>query len=181
MPALLLNPKRNIRKDACLLLSNVAAGTLAQIRAIVKNPRIVQRVVASINDGDWEVCKEAVWVAYNIATRGKFVHSQAIVHFDGIEALCNLLHVADTKILTLVLDTLEHLLKVGKRQGRAWDCLVHDAGGVDKLKDLRQHESDAIFQKAVAIIKEYFNGDAEDETENLAPSSQGNKYLCFWR
>ena len=129
---------------------------------MVKIPQIIARVVASIKDAEWEVRKEAVWVAYNITTGGNDCHVQALVHFGGIEALCSMLHVADTKILTLVLDTLEHLLKVGKRQEWPWDCHVHDAGGVVKLEDLQQHESDAIFQKAVAIIKEYFNGDAED-------------------
>ena len=175
IPKLLANPKRNIRKDAYWLLSNIAAGTRKQIHVLVSKPQIVVQIVTAMKNSEWEVRKEAIWVAYNITTGGNDHHVQALVHFGAIEALCSMLHVPDTKVLILVLDTLENILKVGERQGKAFDCLVDEADGIDKLEDLQKHESDAIFQKAVAIIEKYFQGE-EVENENLAPVSHGNAF-----
>lgn len=49
--------------------------------------------------------------------------------------------------------------------------LIDEAGGVDKLETLQDHENQEIYERAVRIIEKYFGADEDaSESENLAPA-----------
>jgi importin subunit alpha-1 len=174
---LLLSSSKNIKKDACWMLSNIAAGKISQIHAVCKKPIILAPLVAAIKSSEWEIRKEAIWAANNIAAGGNDSHVVSIVFFGAIEGLCENLGGPDTDIILTVLNTLENILKVGERQGKAYDCLVDEAGGVEKIENLQQHRCDAIYMKSRLIIEKYFHGEEPDIVdENIAPPSNGNSY-----
>jgi len=173
----LLQSTKSIRKDTCWMLSNIAAGNVSQIHEVCKKAVILSPLVTAIRSSEWEIRKEAIWAAYNIAAGGNDGHVVSIVFFGAIENLCENLCGSDTEIIMAVLNTLDNILKVGKRQGKAYECLVEEAGGVDKIEELQQHRSDAIYVKARSILEQYFQSEEADIVdENIAPSSIGGSY-----
>ncbi|CAG8468660.1 4923_t:CDS:2 [Racocetra fulgida] len=54
-----------LRRDACLAVSNVAAGTYKQVNAVLTEPNLIESIVALLWDSDMKVVKEACWVLSN--------------------------------------------------------------------------------------------------------------------
>jgi len=176
-PALLSTPgqRKVVKKETCWLLSNIAAGTHQQINAIFKERTVMSTVVNLIQRGEWEVRKEATWVLSNIATGGCDEHVMGIVEYGAIKALCSILEVADSKIVLVALDALAAILKVGTKNGSNYAVLVDEAGGIEMIENLQEHENEKIYLKAVDILEEYFHGEGQED-ENLAPSDNGNAF-----
>mmetsp|Transcript_45341 Transcript_45341/g.66779 ORF Transcript_45341/g.66779 Transcript_45341/m.66779 type:complete len:563 (+) Transcript_45341:167-1855(+) len=172
---LLAHSKRNIRKETCWLISNIAAGTKDQIGSLISMPRELSVVVSLIQTAEWEVRKEALWVVSNIATGGSDIQIQLIVELGAIEALCEMLTVADAQIVMVSLEAIENILKLGEKLMKAYDQLVDESDGLTKIEGLQEHENDDIYKKAVEIIERFY-GDDEMENENLAPTADGNSF-----
>jgi Karyopherin (importin) alpha len=172
---LLAHNKRNIRKETCWLLSNIAAGDHSQITGITRNPRLLRAVLNHVNNSEWEVRKEATWVASNIATGGNDMHVHSLVELGGIDALCSVIDVADPKILLVVLEAIDNILRVGQKCGRDYVGFVDECDGLDKIENLQEHVNNDIYEKAVHIIETYYGVD-EEEDENLAPTIHGDTF-----
>lgn len=171
----LLKSTYSIKLDACWMLSNIAAGNVSQIHEVCKKEVILGPLVAAISSSVWGIRKEAIWAANNIAAGGNDSHVVSIVYFDAVEKLCDNLCGSDTEVIMAVLNTLDNILKVGKRQGKAYECLVAQAGGVEKIEGLQEYRCDDIYLKARSIIEKYFQKeDADAVDENIAPSSNGD-------
>ena len=174
MPVLLQSPKRAIRKEACWVLSNVAAGTQAQIQTVFKAG------LSHVNDlalnSEWEVRKEAIWVLSNIATGGSPTQVMGVVEVGAIDALCSILNIDDAKMLLTALDAIEQILKVGAENNKDYCSFVDECDGLEALEDLQEHVSEDVYEKAINIIETYFGVDDGMEDENLAPSSDGNMF-----
>lgn len=177
MSNLLTFKKRGVRKEACWLLSNIAAGTTDQISQLVRNPKIMQLVVDTVRDAEWDVRKEATWVVSNIATGGKEEHIHFLVELGAIESLCSVLDVADARITMVVLEAIENILKIGKQSSRDYIGFVDECDGLDKIETLQEHENNEIYTKVVSIIETYFGVDEnENEDENVLPAIEGNTF-----
>ena len=174
---LLSHTKKNIRKETCWLLSNIAAGTLDQLHQLVNTPRLLPRVLEQLSaSSEWDVRKEACWVVSNLASVGQSdaIH-QKLVEYGVIAPLCELLETADVKILTVAMEALECILKMGGESNLLrYTQLVDEAGGIDNLEKLQEHENVTVYNKAVQIIEAYFGGDEEGESENIAPQVLDN-------
>ena len=176
---LLNNPKKSIRKEAHWLLSNIAAGTKAQIGDIVKYPNDLKSVVQSAINAEWDVRKEAIWVISNMCTGGTDEHIQILVSLEAIDALCSVLTLSDAKITMVAMEAIENILKVGERLGsvgEAYPRYLDEACGIEKLEELQAHENEEIYQKALHIIDSYLGGE-EIEDENLVPQTDGNQFV----
>ncbi|CAN0402636.1 unnamed protein product, partial [Hapterophycus canaliculatus] len=68
LETLLHHSKKNIRKEACWTLSNIAAGTPAQLASMCDSPGVLARVIEVLSSDAWEVQKEANFVVSNVAT-----------------------------------------------------------------------------------------------------------------
>jgi len=173
---LLNHPKKNIRKEFCWLLSNIAAGSPSQIHYLLSFPRVLSTVISLIRNGEWEVRKEANWVICNIATGGSDADIQGLVDLGAIDAICSLLDVADSKITLVILDAIDNILKVGERLGKDYIAFVDECDGLEKIEDLQQHQNIAVYDKAIEVIEKYF-GVCEDEgDENVMPSIIGDQF-----
>lgn len=173
--ALLSHSKRNIRKETCWLISNIAAGNQSQISQLVSNQRVLSGVINHVQGAEWEVRKEATWVLSNIATGGADGHVHALVELGGIDALCTVIDVADPKILLVVLDAIESILRVGRNCGRDYNGFVDECDGLDKIENLQSHDNESVYEKSIHIIENYF-GVEEGEDENLVPTITGNTF-----
>jgi importin subunit alpha-2 len=87
VPKLLVHAKKGVRKEACWLLSNVAAGSSAQIETLVKNESLLKQVAEMAVTSDWEVRKECAWTVSNILTMGKTDQAVAMTGMGGLRAV----------------------------------------------------------------------------------------------
>ena len=178
---LLLNhKKKSIRKEAHWLLSNIAAGTNEQVTQLFQrgNIKLIETVIQSATDAQWDIRKEAIWVLSNICTGGLTDHVQMLVQLDVFVPLCSVLTLSDSKITMIAMDAIESILKVGKQLGlESYSRFLDEADGIDKLEELQQHDSDQVYEKALKIIDTYLSVAEEIEDENLVPQINGNQFV----
>ena len=176
MLSLFHHPKRTIRKEACWVASNIAAGTHQQIGALIKTKGLMHRLTEMAETAEWETRKEAVWVLSNIATGGKDTQVMAMIEVGAIEALCSILDVNDAKMLMVALDAVDHILKLGMKLNKEYASFVDECSGLTLIEALQEHECEDIYDKAVFIIETYFGAEDEVEDENLAPQVEGGTF-----
>eukprot|EP01037_Dinobryon_pediforme_P016663 gene16663-16843_t len=169
---LLSHPKKNIRKETCWMLSNIAAGTLTQLNQLFTVPNLLSLVLAQLSaKSEWDVRKEATWVISNALTAGQKQHVSHLVELGVVGPLCELLDVGEGRVLLIAMEALECVLKsMGSIPGSNITTLIDEAGGVDKLENLQEHENQEVYERAVRIIEKYFGTEDENESENLAPA-----------
>lgn len=91
-----------------------------------------------------------------------------VVKMGCIQNLCDLFELhQDSKILNVGLDALEAILTVGARVNSVTDyvSLVEEAGGVEKIEGLQEHQNEEIYSKAVSILENFFGAEEEYEEE----------------
>lgn len=176
--ALLSHAKKNIRKEACWTVSNVTAGTSDQIQLII-NHQVVPKLVELLHTAEFEIQKEAAWAVSNATSGGTADQILYLVQQGSIAALCNLLTAQDSKIITVVLEGLENILKVAaQRPGAINEHVIRmfsECGGLEKIEALQSHSNQSIYQRALKILTNYFGGEEEDDSA-VAPSSDGHVF-----
>ena len=67
----LLSPhhSRSVKKEACWTLSNITAGSVGQIQAVI-DAAIFPPLIANLASADFVVKREAVWVVANAVSGG---------------------------------------------------------------------------------------------------------------
>ena len=109
---------------------------------------------------------------------GRYLVSQGC-----IKPLCDLLICPDPRIVTVCLEGLENILKVGeaeKNMGNAdanlFAQLIDYAEGIDKIENLQSHDNNEIYEKAVKILETYW---VEDDEEPLPPGDAAPSSFNF--
>lgn len=96
-----------------------------------------------------------------------------------IKPLCDLLVCPDARIVTVCLEGLENILRVGEAEkslGATGDVnlyaqMIDDAEGLEKIENLQSHDNNEIYEKAVKILETYWL-EEEDETLPSGDASQ---------
>jgi len=159
---LLQHPKKALRKEACWLISNVAAGSKAQISMLLDEPRLIPEVLQHLAWGQWEVREEAAWAISNLCMSKD--HVVQAVQMGAIRPLCEVLTASDPSLVLVVLNALESILQVSEDQGLDYDERIEDCEGLDKLEELQGHKNEDIYIKAVQILERYYPAnDGEDD------------------
>lgn len=91
-----------------------------------------------------------------------------------IKPLCDLLVCPDPRIVTVCLEGLENILKVGEAEmnmGQTGDVnlyaqLVEDVEGLEKIENLQSHDNHEIYEKVVKILEAYW---IEEDDETMPP------------
>ena len=151
---LLGSPKKGIRKEACWTISNITAGNRDQIQAVI-DANVVPPLVNLLANAEFDIKKEAAWAVSNATSGGTPDQIKFLVQQGCIPPLCELLGVQDYKIVNVALEGLENILKVGLADSQAsgqpnfMAQVIAEVDGLTKIEGLQQHETEAIYNKAV--------------------------------
>lgn len=183
--ALLSSPKKGIRKEACWTISNITAGNKEQIQAVI-DANIIPPLVQLLSNSEFDIRKEAAWAVSNATSGGNPDQLKFLVTQGCVRPLCDLLTVNDTKIVSIALEGLENILKVGEAEAKETGShnlmatFVAEAEGLNKIEELQQHENNDIYDKSVKILETYFGVEDEEEMAGLAPEvSEGGAQFDF--
>lgn len=100
-----------------------------------------------------------------------------LVNQNCIKPLCDLLVCPDPRIVTVCLEGLENILKVGEAEkGNTGDVnyfaqLVDEAEGLEKIENLQSHDNNEIYEKAVKILETYWL----EEDDETVPAGDGTQ------
>mmetsp|Transcript_95410 Transcript_95410/g.199619 ORF Transcript_95410/g.199619 Transcript_95410/m.199619 type:complete len:545 (+) Transcript_95410:136-1770(+) len=165
---LLTHTKKSIRKESCWTISNITAGTKAQIQEVI-NANLIPLVLELLQTADFDIKREAAWVFSNATAGGSPAQIEYLVEKGCIPPLCDLLGVQDSKMITVALDTLANILKVGKAQQQENGLpenpivrLIEEAGGMSRIEALQEDTSEEIYQKAWNLLEKYFPLEEDD-------------------
>ncbi|PON88193.1 Importin subunit alpha [Trema orientale] len=172
------NHKKSIKKEACWTISNITAGNREQIQAVIE-AGLIGPLVNLLQHAEFDIKKEAAWAISNATSGGTHDQIKYLVSQQCIKPLCDLLVCPDPRIVTVCLEGLENILKVGeweKNQGTSGEVnlyaqMIDDAEGLEKIENLQSHDNTEIYEKAVKILENYWL-EEDDETLPSGDASQ---------
>ncbi|KAK1385089.1 Importin subunit alpha [Heracleum sosnowskyi] len=162
--------KKSIKKEACWTISNITAGNKEQIQAVIESG-ITAPLIQLLENAEFEIKKEAAWAVSNATSGGTNEQIKFLVSQGCIKPLCDLLICPDARIITVCLEGLENILKVGEAEknfGITGDVnlyaqLIDEADGLEKIEKLQSHDNTEIYEKVVKILETYWLEDEDDE------------------
>ncbi|KAF5745900.1 Importin alpha ALPHA AIMP ALPHA isoform 1 [Tripterygium wilfordii] len=177
------NHKKSIKKEACWTISNITAGNVNQIQAVIE-AGIIAPLVQLLQNAEFEIKKEAAWAISNATSGGTHEQIMFLVTQGCIKPLCDLLICPDVRIISVCLEGLENILKVGEAEkslGKTGDVnlyaqMIDDAEGLDKIESLQNHDNNDIYEKTVKILETYW---LEEEDEPLPPGDAAQPAFHF--
>jgi hypothetical protein len=152
--------KKSIKKEACWTISNITAGNTDQIQAIVES-NIIPPLIYLLAHAEFDIKKEAAWAIRNATHGGTHQQIKYLVDQGCVKPLCDLIVCSDAHIVTVALEGLETILKVGevdKVDGapNQYAQYIYEADGLEKIENLQNHNNNDIYDKAMKILEEYF-------------------------
>lgn len=193
LPNSLKSPKMQVRKEACWALSNITAGSAAQVELVLGSSCLLAVVIEKLGTDEYEVKKEAAWVLANVLNGFKTDPSErtaaratALVQLGCLRPMCDMLEVNDAAMQKLMLEAVTHLLSAGEFIGRSkgsnftnpFIVPFDEAEGIDQLEKLQEHTNQEIYDLAVETLDTYFQQDDEDD-ENLLPNTAADGGFSF--
>ncbi len=166
---LVTHSNREIQKEACWTLSNIAAGTVDQIQAVIDSGAITP-LVKLVRDKmtDQEVRSEACWVVLNATSCGSDSQIEILVD-EGCVAVLGVL-LSEASMVMMALEGLERVLQVEEtreviRREQIENGEIEDdeetrtptlvtSGLIEKARE--SHNSSAVTKKADRIWKQHF-------------------------
>ncbi|KAL8245032.1 hypothetical protein R6Q59_011290 [Mikania micrantha] len=164
------NHKKSIKKEACWTISNITAGNKEQIQSVI-NAGLIAPLVNLLQNAEFDIKKEAAWAISNATSGGSNEQIKYLVSQGCIKPLCDLLVCPDPRIITVSLEGLENILKVGEaeknlgntREINFYAQMIDDAEGLEKIENLQSHDNNEIYEKAVKILETYWLEEDEEE------------------
>ena len=162
--------KKSIKKEACWTISNITAGNKDQVQAVI-DANIVPPLIQLLASAEFDIKKEVAWALNNATSSGTHPQIRYLVSQGCIKPMCDLLTCSDTRIVALVLDTLENFLKVGAcdrdESGGSvnhYATFVEESEGLEKIKLLKNHRNSDVNEKAVKVLETFFAGQDPDKS-----------------
>lgn len=177
------NYKKSIKKEACWTISNITAGNKEQIQAVIE-ANIIGPMVQLLQTAEFDIKKEAAWAISNATSGGSHEQIKFLVSQGCVKPLCDLLICPDPRIVTVCLEGLENILKVGeaeKNLGNTGDVnvyaqMVEDVEGLEKIESLQSHDNNEIYEKAVKILEAYW---LEEDDDTMPPGDASQPDMQF--
>lgn len=196
---LVTHSNREIQKEACWTLSNIAAGTVDQINAVIESGAIKPLVKLVQNKTtDQEVRSEACWVVLNATSCGSDAQIEILVDEGCVSVLGVLL--SEASMVMMALEGLERVLQVEEtremvRREQIGNGEIEDDDGtrtptlvsatlIEKARE--SHHSSAVTKRADRIWKHHFvscalckNSFSKHRTSDASFCEECKCYVCF--
>ncbi|XP_062120281.1 importin subunit alpha-4-like isoform X3 [Humulus lupulus] len=178
---LLMNPSLTVLVPALRTVGNIVTGDDSQTQAVIE-ANIIHPLVHLLQHSEFDIKKEAAWAISNATSGGSHEQIQFLVSQGCIGPLCDLLNCPDARIVTVCLEGLENILKVGeadKEMGlnggvNIYGQVIDECEGLDKIENLHNHDNHEIYEKAVKILEIYW-AEEEDEEQNIQDNGDGTQ------
>lgn len=171
---LMKGDNKKLRKEACWGLSNIAAGNRTQIQAILDHAPLMEILIYNALNAEYAIQLETIYVLCNAINGGTHEQIQKLVGMGIIDVLSQHLDFEDERALSTILQAVDHILDAGlkdmKVPERYYADLFEQHGGLDKLEDLYNHNSNDIYKFSHTVIKKYW----PIVDENTTPSINTN-------
>ncbi|KAF2308290.1 hypothetical protein GH714_039908 [Hevea brasiliensis] len=172
------HPSPSVLVPALRTVGNIVTGDDIQTQAVIE-AGLIGPLVNLVQNAEFDIKKEAAWAISNATSGGTHDQIKYLVSQGCIKPLCDLLVCPDPRIVTVCLEGLENILKVGeaeKNLGNSGDYnmyaqMIDDAEGLEKIENLQSHDNNEIYEKAVKILETYW---LEEDDETL-PSGDGSQ------
>jgi len=166
LPTLFNHPKKSIRKEVMWTISNITAGNRSQIQEVI-DAQIFPQLIGAISSKSSEspdVKKEIFWSCANALEGGSDEQVKYLINSGVIEPFCDVLTIADAKVLSVGLEGLQAILRHAEKTEtlEVVRTQIEEYGGVEYLENLQTHPNTEIYEKAVNILENYF---IEEEDE----------------
>ncbi|XP_064627640.1 importin subunit alpha-1-like [Lineus longissimus] len=177
---LLKHSKNNIQKEAAWAVSNITAGSATQIQAVLE-ANILEPVVECLKKGEFKTQKEAAWIVSNLTSGGTVEQMIYMVNCGVLGPFCSLLKSKDSKLILHLLQSIDNLMKAAESRGEqetsALALMIEEAGGLDIIDELQNHENPHVYQAAFELVTKYFSEEGDDEEKEVAPTvDQGGNF-----
>ncbi|XP_059652341.1 importin subunit alpha-1a-like [Cornus florida] len=177
------NYKKNIKKEACWTISNITAGNKKQIQAVIE-ANIIGPLIHLLQNAEFDIKKEAAWAILNATTGATHEQIKYLASQGCVKPLCDLLACSDPRIVSVCLDALENILKVGEDEKNQdltggvnlYVEMIEDNEELEKIEDLQNHDNNEIYEKAVMILTTYWEEEEGDFETVLPDPSSGFKF-----
>jgi len=163
--ALMSSAKRSIRKEACWAISNITAGSKEQIQAVI-DANIITPLVDSIRNGEPDVRKEAAWAISNATSGALPEQITTLVEHGCIPPMCQLLTLPEPKVVSVALEGLSNILKMGAAESHQTGSpnamaaiVINDTDAVAQIERLRDHENEVVADLSAKMIDTYFSSE----------------------
>ena len=152
-------------------------GTAIAVNQQVMDANLIPCVLHVLRTSEFRTKKEAAWAISNLTTGGTVYQIQFLVQQGCIPPLVDLLTLQDAKVIQITLDALLNILKAGDLADGTNPCadFLEEAGGVEIVEALQEHENEDIYKKSLEIIEGYF-GEGEDGETGTAPQIGANGF-----
>ncbi|KAH7511127.1 hypothetical protein JRO89_XSUnG0222900 [Xanthoceras sorbifolium] len=175
---LLLHPSTTVLVPALRTVGNIVTGDDTQTQGVIE-ANIIAPLVYLLQHAEFEVKKEAAWAISNATSGGSREQIQFLVNQGCVKPLCDLLVCPDPRIVTVCLEGLENILKMGEADKEAGNTTVNvysemidECDGLDKIENLQSHDNNEIYEKAVKILERYWVEEEEDEQDTQDDANQ---------
>lgn len=148
-----------IRKEIYWMVSNIAAGTLLQLETLVAKGYL--KIMTNVlKEEQLNIKYEAVWAICNFSLVEKKELIESIFKDNIVETVCEIIKLNESKYVAVGLEALTNLLKIGKNmymtiEGNPVAIKLQQLGIYDYLEQLQYHESEVVYEKAIALIEGY--------------------------
>lgn len=165
LKTLLLHKNPKLRKESCWALSNIAAGTPAQLAALL-NADVLGLLVQVIKNDVLEVKREAIWVINRVSAKASAEMVPHIISHGVVEALCLALPNTEALVIGAILSSLKNFLdkwKDGEVSGDKVAKEIEGCGGLKTIEELQFHQNKDISKLAVGILEKHFCAESAEE------------------
>ncbi|RMX56475.1 hypothetical protein pdam_00014930 [Pocillopora damicornis] len=147
-----------------------------KVKKEIINAGLVPLIIQTLETGEFLTQKEAAWAISNFTVSGNPQQVAVLVNCGAIPPFCKLLDCMDTQVVQIVLDGLNNILKMAGDRSDAIATIIEEAGGLDKIEFLQQHENEEIYKLAFGIIDQYFSNEGDNGDEDLAPTEVDGQF-----
>lgn len=169
---------RSIIKECSWALSNITAGSPAQIQCVI-NVGLFPVIVRLIAETEFEIKKELIWAVTNAISGGTNSQVANLIGQGILKPICDALNTYDTKLVLICLEALEKALRVGDTltSSKTGDMnpvsvYIERLGALEVIEDLQSHANKDVLALAENILSDYF--DSEEEGENMSGNTQAS-------